>query len=64
MVTKRPLRVGDKVRYNVVEGVNEGYYYGRLVAFDSGKWIIRDNTSQTTAKTLVERSEEDISFGV
>lgn len=63
-VIKRPLRVGDKVRYNVVEGLNEGYYHGRLVAFDNGKWIIRDNTSQTTAKTLVERSEEDISFGV
>lgn len=63
LVTKRPLRVGDKVRYNVIEGVNEGYYHGRLVAFDSGKWIIRDNTSQTSAKTLVERSEEDIGFG-
>lgn len=63
-VLARPLRVGDKVRYNVVEGVNEGYYHGRLVAFDNNKWIIRDNTSQRTGGSLVERSEEDISFEI
>lgn len=63
-VLARPLRVGDKVRYNAVEGVNEGYYHGRLVAFDNGKWIIRDNTSQRTGGSLVERPEEDISFDI
>lgn len=61
-VVKRPLRPGDKVRYNVEEGVNEGYYRGRLIAFDNGKWIIRDNTSQRTGGSLVERKEEDIYF--
>jgi len=61
-VTKRPLRVGDKVRYNSEPGVNEGYYHGRLVAYDNGKWIIRDNTSQRTGGSLVERTEDDIYF--
>lgn len=61
-IIKRPLRAGDKVRYNTEPGVNEGYYRGRLVAYDNGHWIIRDNTSQRTGGSLVERTEADIFF--
>jgi hypothetical protein len=61
-VIKRPLRVGDKVRYNMEPGVNEGYYHGRLVAYDNGHWIIRDNTSQRSGGSLVERTEADVYF--
>lgn len=61
-VIKRPLRVGDKVRYNAEPGVKQSYWRGRLVAYDNGHWIIRDNSSQRTGGSLVERTEADIHY--